>query len=285
MKKKFKTIVAFGTILVALGFLCFGGIFSAFWYFGHQLPDYQQLADYEPSTVTRIHAGDGSLLAEFGRQNRVFVPVNAIPNRVKNAFLSAEDKNFFRHSGVDFLSVGRAIVTNFRRMGTNQRLVGASTITQQIAKNFLLTNEPSLNRKIKEAILAFRIERALSKGRILELYLNEIYLGMGSYGVAAAALNYFNKSLNKLTVSETAYLAGLPKAPNNYHPTKEYKAAKNRRNYVIKRMFANGYITSSEAANAKETASAVFSRVFIFTPKLVLLFSHINITLLNENGV
>ncbi len=251
MKKIYKTIATLGIILVALGFLCLGGIFSVFWYFGYQLPDYQQLADYEPRTVTRIHAGDGRLLAEFGRQNRVFVPIRAIPKGVKNAFLAAEDKNFFRHYGVDFFSIGRAILTNIGRLGTNQRLVGASTITQQVAKNFLLTNETSLNRKIKEAILAFRIERALSKNRILELYLNEIYLGMGSYGVAAAALNYFNKSLNKLTVSEAAFLAGLPKAPNNYHPIKEYKAAKMRRNYVISRMFANDYITGSEATNAK----------------------------------
>ena len=164
------------------------------------------------------------------------MPIGAIPRRVINAFLAAEDKNFYSHPGVDVVSVLRAVVTNLKQLGRDRRLVGASTITQQVAKNFLLTNEVSLARKVKEAILAFRIEQAFSKDRILELYLNEIYLGFGSYGAAAAALNYFNKSMDELTIAESAYLAALPKAPNNYHPVRRPKAARSRRDWVISRM-------------------------------------------------
>ena len=169
-----------------------------------------------------------------------------MPRRVINAFLSAEDKNFFIHPGVDPVGVGRAVITNLRNISTNRRLVGASTITQQVAKNFLLTSDVTVERKIKEAILAFRIERALAKERILELYLNEIYLGFGSYGVAAAALNYFNKSLDALTISEAAMLAALPKAPNNYNPLKKPRAAKGRRDWVVDRMLEDGVITPEE---------------------------------------
>jgi penicillin-binding protein 1A len=228
-----------------------GAGLAVLWHYGSTLPDYQQLADYEPPTVTRVHAGDGRLLAEFAREKRVFVPVAAMPKRIIKAFLSAEDKNFYSHPGIDFLGVARAIVTNLSRMGTDQRPVGASTITQQVAKNFLLTNEVSIERKIKEAILAFRIERALSKERILELYLNEIYLGYGSYGVAAAALNYFNKALDDLTVPEAAFLAGLPKAPANYNPVRRPAAARARRDYVIGRMAEDGYLTAPQAEAAR----------------------------------
>ena len=230
------------------------------WHFGRELPDFKQLASYQPPTVTRIHAGDGSLLAEFAREKRVFVPIEAIPRMVLKAFLSAEDKNFYEHPGIDFLSVARAIFTNFKRLWSGQRLVGASTITQQVAKNFLLTNEISINRKIKEAILAFRIDQALSKDRILELYLNEIYLGLGSYGVAAAALNYFDRSLDKLSLPEIALIAGLPKAPNNYHPIKNPDAAKFRRNYVIGRMLEDGHITANLAAESKKAPVFVRER-------------------------
>ena len=177
-----------------------GGALYLLHYYGRGLPDYQQLATYEPPTSTRVHAGDGRLLAEYATEYRVFVPVAAMPKRVINAFLAAEDKNFYSHPGVDFVSVLRAAVRNLINYGRGRRLQGASTITQQVAKNFLLTNEVSIERKVKEAILAFRIERAFSKQRILELYLNEIYLGIGSYGVAAAALDYFNKSLYALTI-------------------------------------------------------------------------------------
>ena len=221
-----------------------------FYTFGRGLPDYTQLADYEPPVMTRVQAGDGRLLVEYAIQQRVFVPVSAIPRTLVQAFLSAEDKNFYYHPGIDPVGIIRAIVTNVNNFAQGRRLVGASTITQQVAKNFLLTSDVTLKRKIKEAILAFRIERVLPKKRILELYLNEIYLGFGSYGVAAAALNYFNKSLDKLTISEAAFLAALPKAPNNYHPLKNPTGAKVRRDWVISRMLEDRVITSEQAAVA-----------------------------------
>ncbi|EDP64077.1 Penicillin-binding protein 1A [alpha proteobacterium BAL199] len=223
-----------------------GAVLYGFYHFGRGLPDYDYLADYEPPVVTRVHAGDGRLLAEYARNVRVFVPIEAIPKRVIKAFLAAEDKNFYEHPGVDFVSLLSAIAINVKNYGAGRRPVGASTITQQVAKNFLLTNEVSVERKAKEAILAFRIERSLSKDRILELYLNEIYLGFGSYGVAAAALNYFDKPLSALTIGEAAYLAALPKAPNNYHPIRRHEAAVERRNYVISQMRRNGFISPAE---------------------------------------
>ena len=240
-------LVMFGAILVTTGVL------YALWRYTRDLPDYQQLAEYEPPVVTRVHAGDGRLLAEYAIEKRVFVPVSAVPKQVVKAFIAAEDKNFYSHSGVDFLGILRAGITNIRRSQDNRRPGGASTITQQVAKNFLLTNEISVERKIKEAVLSFRIERAFTKERILELYLNEIYLGFGSYGVAAAALNYFNKSLDELTVAESAFLAALPKAPNNYNPTRNPEAAKGRRDWVIARMLDIGFITEAEAAEAMAT--------------------------------
>lgn len=228
-----------------------GAVLYAFHHFGRGLPDYQFLADYEPPVVTRVHADDGRLLAEYARNKRVFVSIEAIPKRVVKAFLAAEDKNFYNHPGIDFVSLASAVVINVKNYGTGRRPVGASTITQQVAKNFLLTNEVSIDRKAKEAILSFRIERALTKDRILELYLNEIYLGFGSYGVAAAALNYFDKPLAELTVAEAAYLAALPKAPNNYHPTRRHEAAVGRRNWVIGQMRENGWVTEAEAEAAR----------------------------------
>ena len=232
-------------VLVALGLS--GGALYVLYQYGRDLPDYQQLADYEPPTVTRVHAGDGRLLAEYAREKRMFVPISAMPKPLIHAFLSAEDKSFYSHPGVDAVGVLRAVVMNLKGMGRDRRPVGGSTITQQVAKNFLLSNEVTLDRKIKEAILAFRIERAFTKDRILELYLNEIYLGLGSYGVAAAALNYFNKSLDELTLPEASYLAALPKAPNNYHPLRQPEAAVSRRNWVIERMREDGYIEEQEA--------------------------------------
>jgi penicillin-binding protein 1A len=220
-------------------------------HFGSQLPDYKQLADYQPPTVTRVHAGDGRLLAEFATERRVFIPIDAMPKRVTRAFISAEDQNFYKHPGVDFGAILHAIITNVENLGSGRRMIGASGITQQVAKNFLLTNEVSFQRKIKEAILAFRMEQTFSKERILELYLNEIFLGNRSYGVAAAALNYFNKSLDELTIAEAAYLGALPKAPNNYHPLRQHEAAIARRNWVIGRMAEDGYITVVEAEAAK----------------------------------
>ena len=241
---KFLKILA--GLLAGLGILGAAFVGLTLWYFNRDLPDYTQLIDYQPPIVTRIQAGDGRLLAEYATEKRVFVPVKAMPPLVINAFLAAEDKNFYTHPGVDILSMIRAGLTDLGRFHSDRRPVGASTITQQVAKNFLLGNEVSIQRKIKEALLALKMEKVLSKDRILELYLNEIYLGGGSYGIAAAALNYFNKSLEDLTVAEAAYLAELPKAPNNYNPDRAPEAAKARRDWVIDRMLEAGFITQQQ---------------------------------------
>ena len=233
--------------LVVLALAAGGGGIYLLHKYGKDLPDYRQLADYEPPTVTRIHAGDGRLLAEYAQEKRVFVPVEAMPKRLIESFLAAEDKNFYTHFGLDPVGIIRAVITNIRQIGQNRRLVGASTITQQVAKNFLLTNEVSYVRKLKEAILAYRIEQAFGKNEILELYLNQIYLGVGSYGVAAAALNYFNKSLDDLTTAEAAFLAGLPKAPSIYHPVRAPDVAKGRRDWVIGRLLDLNIIDQDEA--------------------------------------
>ena len=243
------------TLLLAL--IGGGGILFVLWHYGRDLPDYRQLADYRPPVMTRVHAADGSLITEYARERRLFVPIAAIPRQVIQAFLSAEDKTFYTHPGVDFMGIASAMVRNLRNYGTDRRPVGASTITQQVAKNFLLTNEVSVTRKLKEAILAFRIEHAFEKDRILELYLNEIYLGFGSYGVAAAALNYFNKPLDELTLEEAAFLAALPKAPNNYHPLRRPKAALARRDWVLTQMHDNRVISTAEMQAAKTTPLAV----------------------------
>ena len=232
------------------GLLATGGLFYGLWYFGRGLPDYEQLADYQPPITTRVHAGDGRLIGEFARERRLFVPVAAIPQGVINAFLAAEDKNFYSHPGVDIMSVIRAAAQNLATLGQGRRPVGASTITQQVAKNFLLGNEVSYKRKAREAILSFRIERTFTKDRILELYLNEIYLGAGAYGVASAALTYFDKSLDQLSVQEAAFLAALPKAPNNYNPVRFADRARERRDWVIGRMAEDGHITAAEARDA-----------------------------------
>ncbi|MCB1469477.1 MAG: transglycosylase domain-containing protein, partial [Rhizobiaceae bacterium] len=233
-------------------------------YVGHltqDLPDYEVLASYEPPVTTRVHAADGSLMAEFARQRRLYLPIQAVPDRVKAAFLSAEDKNFYTHPGVDAEGIVRAALL----LAKGGPMQGASTITQQVAKNFLLTNERSIERKIKEAVLSFRIEQAYSKDRILELYLNEIYLGFvypgqGAYGIAAAALTYFDKSVNELTVSEAAYLAALPKGPTNYHPFRNTERALERRNWVIGQMVENGYVTKEEGDKARAEPLGVSSR-------------------------
>lgn len=249
---------------ISIGFLgligVVGGAAFIFSHYGRDLPDYSELKDYEPAILTRIYAGDGRLMAEYAKEKRVFVPYPFIPDMVVHAFISAEDQNFFQHKGVDLFAIARAAVTNLRNFGSSRRPVGASTITQQVAKNFLLTNEVSFERKIKEAILATRMEKALTKERLLELYLNEIYLGQRSYGVAAAALTYFNKSLDELTVSEAAYLAALPKAPNNYHPVRNREAALSRRNWVIDRMAEDGSIPHAQAELAKATPLEIVTR-------------------------
>ncbi len=228
-------LIALSGILVLLYIL---------WFYGKDLPDYKELSKYNPNVVTRIHAGNGALLAEYATEKRVFVPISVIPKKLINAYISAEDKDFYNHFGLDLKATLRAILTNIKNIGSHKRLIGASTITQQVAKNFLLTSEVSFERKIKEAILSIRIERAFSKNEILELYLNEIYLGFGSYGVAAAALNYFDKSLDNLDLAEVAFLAALPKAPNNYHPIKKYNKALERRNWVLSQMQKNSFISN-----------------------------------------
>ncbi|MEW9615647.1 penicillin-binding protein 1A [Shinella sp. S4-D37] len=224
------------------------------------LPDYEVLNSYAPPVTTRVHAGNGALMAEYARERRLYLPIQAIPDRVKAAFLSAEDKNFYQHPGVDVTGLFRAIVTNLQNMGSGRRPVGASTITQQVAKNFLLSSDQTIDRKVKEAILSFRIEQAYSKDRILELYLNEIFFGLNSYGIAGAALTYFDKSVTELTIAETAYLAALPKGPSNYHPFRRTEAAIERRNWVIDRMVENGYVTQSDGAEAKAQPLGVTPR-------------------------
>ena len=216
------------------------------------LPDYAVLSAYAPPVTTRVHAGNGELMAEYAKEKRLFLPIQAIPDRVKAAFIAAEDKNFYTHPGVDPYGLARAVVNNVQNIGSDRRPEGASTITQQVAKNFLLTADQTMSRKVKEAILSFRIEKAYSKDKILELYLNEIFFGQNAYGIASAALTYFNKSVTELTIAETAYLAGLPKGPNNYHPFRKTDAALARRNYVIDRMAEDGYITVDEATDAKK---------------------------------
>ena len=231
--------------------LCFGllsgfSILAVLWAFSNDLPDYKFLKNYKPPVSSKVYSGNGELVNDFSTEKRIFVPYKAISKKVINSFLSAEDKNFYSHPGVDAKGVLRAIVNNVSNIATSRRLEGASTITQQVAKNFLLTNEVSLNRKIKEAILAFRIERTLSKERILELYLNQIYLGGGAYGVASASLEYFDKSISELNYDEAALLAALPKAPSRYNPYKDIVLAKFRRNLVLKNLYENNYIKKNE---------------------------------------
>ena len=222
----------------------------AAWLF-HDLPDASELADYRPATATRVYAGDGTLIGEFSDERRIYVPYEQIPLPVIQAFLSAEDSRFFEHGGIDVSGLGRAMFKNVFNAATGRRLEGGSTITQQVAKNVLLTNESSINRKVKEAILANRLEATLSKQQILELYLNEIFLGYRSYGVAAAAYNYFGKSLDQLTPDEAAFLASLPKGPNNYHPKRHPGAAKGRRDWVLGEMGENGFLTPEQVATAR----------------------------------
>ena len=221
-------------------------ILSTLWYFSIGLPDYKKLSNYQPPISSRVYSDDGKLIAEYALQKRLFVPFESIPDKVINSFLSAEDKNFFSHPGIDAKGILRAILKNLKNTFENKRLEGASTITQQVAKNFLLTNEVSVKRKIKEAILAFRIERAYSKKRILELYLNQIYLGQGTYGIAAASLEYFDKSIKELTYSDSALLAALPKAPSKYNPYKFPKIAEYRRNLVLQNLEENNFISKNE---------------------------------------
>jgi penicillin-binding protein 1A len=230
------------------------------WKVSNELPDYEVLAKYEPPVMTRIHANNGALISEFSRERRIYVPITAIPECIIESFISAEDKNFYQHGGLDVQGIVRAVVTNLSHMQSGRRAVGASTITQQVAKNFLLSSDQTIERKLKEAILAIRIERAFTKEQILELYLNEIYLGVGAYGVAAAAQSYWDKALNELTLADCAYLATLPKAPSNYDPFKYHDRAVARRNWVIDRIVENGFATKDEGEAAKAQPLGVIKR-------------------------
>ena len=229
-------------LLITVGLGLFVSIIVILWTYSNKLPDYKFLKNYKPSVSSKLYSGGGELVSDFSSEKRIFVPYNTIPKKVIHAFLSAEDKNFFSHPGVDARGIIRAVLRNISNIIYEKRLEGASTITQQVAKNFLLSNEVSLNRKIKEAILAFRIERALSKERILELYLNQIYLGQGAYGIASASLRYFDKPISKLDYAEASLLAALPKAPSKYNPFKNIDLAKRRRDLVIKNLYDNSYI-------------------------------------------
>src|SRR5215216_7676099 len=202
--------------------------------------------------VTRVHASDGALVAEYAKERRLYIPIQAVPKLVLNAFIAAEDKNFYDHGGLDFQGIMRAGLLYVQNIGTNRRPQGASTITQQVAKNFLLSNEVSFDRKIKEALLALKIERTYSKDKILELYVNEIYLGLSAYGIAAASLIYFDKSVNELTIAEAAYLAALPKAPSSLHPVRNRERAIERRNYVVDRLVENGWVKQADADKARK---------------------------------
>ncbi len=250
-------LFAAGTVLFLVGVAAVAGLI---WHFSKDLPDYSQLQDYEPPVMTRVHAADGALLGEYSKERRLYLPIQAVPKLVINCFLAAEDKNFYEHGGIDYQGMARAAVLYAENYGSNRRPQGASTITQQVAKNFLLTNEVSFTRKIKEALLAMRIERAYSKDKILELYLNEIYLGLGAYGIAAASLVYFDKSVNELTIAEAAYLAALPKAPAALHPVRNHDRAIERRNYVIDRLLENGWIKQADADKARKEPLNVTNR-------------------------
>ena len=249
-------VVAVGTIVFLAGA---GAVGFVFWKVSQDLPDYEGLAKYEPPVLTRVHADDGELIAEFARERRIYVPSSAIPKRLIEAFLSAEDKSFYQHGGLDIQGILRAALTNFTG-GRGDHKMGASTITQQVAKNFLLTSQQTFDRKLKEMILSVRIERAFTKDQILELYLNQIYLGSGAYGVAAAAQAYWNKSLSELTIADCAYLATLPKAPSSYSPFKNPERAIARRNWVIDRMVENGFVTREDGEKAKAAPLGVTRR-------------------------
>ena len=248
-------VTALASLLLVSGALAVGILL---WHLSADLPDHAELARYEPAVTTRLHAADGRIIAEYARENRLYLPLPAVPQRIVAAFLSAEDRHFYEHDGIDPKGIGRALLANLA--SDAGRPQGASTITQQVAKNLLLSREQTYSRKIKEILLAFRIEETFSKDRILELYLNEIYFGMGHYGIAAAALGYFDKSVHELSLAEAAYLASLPKGPNNYHPFRQPEAAMARRNWVLERMATNGYIKRDEADVAMEEAFVVNPR-------------------------
>ena len=277
IKKIFISIALFSL----LGFIL---IFSILWSYANKLPDYKFLKNYKPPVSSKVYSGNGILISDFSSEKRIFVPYNAIPKKIVNSFLSSEDKNFFKHPGVDAKGVIRAIKNNVYNLLKSNRLEGASTITQQVAKNFLLSNEVSLDRKIKEAILAFRIERALTKERILELYLNQIYLGEGSYGIASASLRYFDKPISELDYSEAALLAALPKAPSKYNPYKNEKLATYRRNLVIKNLYENSYISKNKYEQLVNKKILLKKRKRIFLEDTRYFIEEIRKKVINDYG-
>ena len=246
MVRFFKYIKFLLIFLFLFGFISLFSIFYVLWQYSSELPSYESILNYKPNLSSRIYSSDGLLLKSYFKEERIFIPENRIPKDIKNAFLASEDKNFYNHYGIDIVAILRALSTNIININSDRRVVGASTITQQVVKNILLSNELSYSRKIKEIILAIRIENILDKNEILELYLNDIYLGFGSYGIGSASLNYFNKSIYDLELHEIAFLAALPKAPNNYNPKTNYLKAMDRRNWVIDRMYANKFIKKKD---------------------------------------
>ncbi len=281
MSKIIKQILLVFTLFFLLGFIA---IFSILWSYSNKLPDYKFLKNYKPPVSSKVYSGNGVLISDFSTEKRIFVPYNAIPKKIIYSFLSSEDKNFFKHPGVDAKGVLRAIKNNIFNLIRSNRLEGASTITQQVAKNFLLSNEVSLDRKIKEAILAFRIERALSKERILELYLNQIYLGEGSYGIASASLRYFDKPIGELNFSEAALLAALPKAPSKYNPYKNKELSTYRRNLVIKNIYENSYISKKKYDELINSKIILKKRERIFLENTRYFVEDIRKTVIKDYG-
>ena len=271
-------------LILSFGLLSVFFILSVLWAFSNKLPDYKFLKSYKPPVSSKVYSGNGELVNDFSTEKRIFVPYNSISEKIINSFLSAEDKNFYSHPGVDARGVLRAIINNISNIASSRRLEGASTITQQVAKNFLLTNEVSLNRKIKEAILAFRIERALSKERILELYLNQIYLGGGAYGVASASLEYFDKSISELSYDEAALLAALPKAPSRYNPYKDIVLAKFRRDLVLKNLYDNNYINKTQYKESINKKIILKKRKKTFTEDTSYYVEDIRKNVVNQLG-
>ena len=283
MSKLFNYIKIFLIFLFIFGFISIFSVFYVLWQYSSELPSYESILKYKPNLSSRIYSSDGYLLKSFYTEERIFIPENRIPKNIKNAFLASEDKNFYDHYGIDLVAIFRAFLTNVININSSRRVVGASTITQQVVKNLLLSNELSYSRKIKEIILAIRIENILTKNEILELYLNDIYLGFGSYGVGSASLNYFNKSIYDLELHEIAFLAALPKAPNNYNPKSNYKKAMDRRNWVIDRMYANKFITKKDL-EYKNKHLEVYKRVDIQFSDADYFYEEIRKELFNKYG-
>ena len=281
MIKNFNRLLSF--ILITSFFALFL-VFSLFWYFSSDLPDFAFLKTYKPAVSTKVYDIKGDVIADFSRERRSFINIDQVPKKVVSAFLSAEDKNFYKHPGIDAIGITRAVFKNIENFITGKRLEGASTITQQVAKNFLLTSDVSLARKVKEAILAFRIEKSLSKKRILELYLNEIYLGERSYGIASASMTYFDKSINDINFSEAALLAALPKAPSKYNPYRNYDAVKQRKNWVLKRMYENKFITKKQLETSLKYKIKLKKRLLIMDMSPAYFVEEIRKNLIDKYG-